>query len=179
MEGNNFDEEFVPEEDAENPAGAIKKLREKLRASETERQEYLDGWQRARADLANFKRDEEDRRQMTAERIKASVAEDVIRVLDGFEMGFKSATFDKADPEWQKGIKGLYSQLLQVLKNMGVEQIGKVGEKFNPRLHEAFKEVPVDSEEKDHTIVDIFASGYTLGEHTVRPAQVSVGVFQK
>ena len=55
---SNSDEEFVPEEEAEEGPAAVKKLREKLKKTVGEKQEYLEGWQRARADFANFKREE-------------------------------------------------------------------------------------------------------------------------
>ena len=173
------EEEIVPEDEAGNPALVVKRLREKLATAEQERGEYLEGWQRSRAEFSNLKRDEDARRAQTAERIKASIAEDIVRVLDGFEMGFKADTFQKADPEWQKGIKGLYQQLLQILTDQGVEKIKVTkGDAFDPHIHEAMQEVPVDAAEKDHTIVDIFSSGYTLGQNVIRPAQVSVGTHK-
>ncbi|HKZ41694.1 MAG TPA: hypothetical protein VJ044_12065, partial [Candidatus Hodarchaeales archaeon] len=56
------DLQFESEEDLESPALALKKLREKLRSCEKEKKEYLDGWQRMRADFANVRKDEETRR---------------------------------------------------------------------------------------------------------------------
>ena len=172
------DEEFVPEEEAENPGNAIKKLRERLSAAEKEKQENLEGWQRARADLANFKKDQGVERERTGERLRASFAEDLIPVLDGFEMAFKSPSFSSASAEWKKGIESLYNQLVSALKNFGVEQMKKAeGELFDPKYHEAVHEVPVDAEEKDHTVVSVLRSGYTLGDFVIRPAQVTIGVY--
>jgi molecular chaperone GrpE (heat shock protein) len=52
------EEEFVPEDEAVDGPSALKKLREKLKKAVEEKQEYLDGWQRARADFANYKKEE-------------------------------------------------------------------------------------------------------------------------
>lgn len=177
MSGEPLDEEFVPEEEAENPGIAIKRLRERLEKSEKERQEYLEGWQRARADFANLKKDEEMRRDHLEERLKASITEEIIPVLDSFEMALKSAG---PDNEWRRGMEGLFTQLQGALKRFGVMPYKpEEGQAFDPNKHEAVREVPVDTPEKDHAIVSIERSGYTLGDFIIRPAQVSVGVFKK
>ena len=53
-----LEEEFIPEDEQEEGPGALKKLREKLKKAVEEKQEYLEGWQRSRADFANYKREE-------------------------------------------------------------------------------------------------------------------------
>jgi molecular chaperone GrpE len=170
------DEEFVPEEDAENPAGAIKKLRDRAARAEKEAQDNLEGWQRARADLANFKREEMTQRQYSEERLKASLAEDLIPVLDSFEMSERHSD--------NKDLQALHKQLLSAIKQLGIERFGKEGELFDPHKHEALREAPVDSPEKEHTIVSVERSGYSIGlpgqgEFVIRPAQVSVGTYKQ
>ena len=168
---SDLDDEFVPEEDAENPMGAIKKLRDRLRAAEAESKTNLDGWQRTKADFVNLKRDEETRRQYTEERIKASVAEDMIPVLDSFEMSAKHSD--------NKDLQALHKQLLGSIKNMGIERFGTAGEMFDPHKHEALREVEIETPEDEHKIVSVERSGYSIGNHIIRPAQVSVGVLNK
>jgi molecular chaperone GrpE len=170
MLGDTTDDEFVMEDEAENPALVVKRLREKLNKAEEERAQYLEGWQRSKADFVNFRKDEESRRSHTEERIKASVAEDIIPVLDSFEMAAKHTD--------NKEFTVLHKQLLDVIKRMGIERFGKVGEPFNPRTHEAVREVPVEKKEEDHTVVSVERSGYTLGDFVIRPAQVSVGTIR-
>jgi len=171
MLGDNLDEEFVAEEEAENPALVVKRLREKLAKAEAERTEYLDGWQRSKADFANFKREEEERRGYTQERMAASLAEEVIPVLDSLEMAAKH--------QKSKELEIIQKQLLESLRKMGVESFGKKGEVFDPHKHEAVREAEVELAEDDHTIVSVERSGYTLSQFVIRPAQVSVGAFKK
>jgi molecular chaperone GrpE len=169
MLGDNTDEEFVLEDEAENPGLVIKRLRERLQKAEAERAEYLEGWQRSRADFANFKKDEETRRSHTEERLKVSFVEEIIPALDSFELAAKHAPSKEFDM--------VQKQLLDGLKRIGIERFGKEGEPFDPNRHEAVREVSVDSKEKDHTIVSVERSGYTLGQFVIRPAQVTVGTF--
>lgn len=177
--GEEVKEEFVPEEEAEMGPALVKRLRERLASAEKEKQENLEGWQRARADLANFKRDEEVQRSHNSERLKASMAEEIIPVLDGFEMAFKSPSYSKADAEWRKGMEGLYAQLVSALKMFNViQEKPPEGEMFDPARHEALREVPVDTKEKDHTVVSVERSGYSIGNHLIRPAQVSIGTHK-
>jgi molecular chaperone GrpE len=166
-----LDEEFIAEEEAENPALVVKRLRERLSKAEAERAEYLEGWQRSKADFVNFKRDEETRRGHIQERITASLIEELIPVLDSFEMAAKHAK--------SKELEVLQKQFLDVIKRMGIESFGKKGDLFDPQKHEAVQEVVVDSSELDHTIVTVERSGYALHGHIIRPAQVSVGTFTK
>jgi molecular chaperone GrpE len=169
MLGDTNDEEFIPEEEAENPGITIKRLREKLRKAEEERATYLDGWQRSKADFVNFKRDEEMRRDYTEERIAASIAEELIPALDSFEMAAKHGA--------SREFEIIHKQVLDAIKKIGVERFGKPGEPFDPRQHEAVREEKVDTSEKDHTIITVERSGYSIGTHIIRPAQVTVGTY--
>jgi molecular chaperone GrpE len=171
MLGDHTDEEFVLEDEAENPAIVIKRLREKLKVVEAERAEYLEGWQRSKADFANFKREEETQRGYAQERIKASLVEDIIPVLDSFEMSAKHSD--------NKELQILHKQLLDSIKRLEVKRFGEEGEGFDPHKHEAVREVAVEKPEQDHTVVSIERSGYSIGNHIIRPAQVSVGTYKK
>ncbi len=170
MLGDTTDEEFVLEDEAENPGLVIKRLRERLSKAEADRAEYLEGWQRSKADFVNFKRDEEARRGYTEERMAASLAEELLPVLDSFEMAARHSK--------NKELEIIEKQLVEVLKKMNVERFGKVGEAFDPRNHEAVREVAVGTPEQDHTVVSVERSGYSIGAHIIRPAQVSVGSYK-
>ncbi len=173
------EEEFVPEDEAEEGPGLVKKLREKLKKAVEEKQEYLEGWQRARADFANYKREEAGLHTDKEARIKANLVEEILPLLDSLDAALKSPSFEKANTELKKGIACIYQQFLNVLKRIGVEPIGEVGQPFDPYKHEALNEEVVEVEKLNHTIVAVHRSGYTLGDRVVRPAQVSVGAYKK
>ena len=167
---SDIETEFVPEEEAENPAAVVKKLRERLHAAEKERGEYLEGWQRSRADFANLKRDEDMRKDHVEERIKASVGEDLVPVLDSFEMSLQHSK--------TKELEVIYKQLLDSLKRIGIEQFGKAGDVFDPKKFEALQEVPAEDEAQDNTVAQVFRSGYALNDYVIRPAQVSLYTYK-
>jgi molecular chaperone GrpE len=180
------EEEFVPEEEIEEGPVLLKKLRERLKKAVEEKQEYLEGWQRARADFANYKREEASLHVDRESRIKASIVEELIPLLDSMDAALKTETFKGADAELKKGITGIYQQFLKALKRIGVEQMGTnegegdlVEKPFDPYKHEALQEQEVAEEKLNHTVVAVHRAGYTLGDIVIRPAQVSVGVYKK
>ncbi|MDE1924863.1 MAG: nucleotide exchange factor GrpE [Patescibacteria group bacterium] len=173
------DEELIPEDEAEMGLALVKKLREKLKKAVEEKQEYLEGWQRARADFANFKREEAGFVQAKEERIRAEFAETIIPALDSFEMALKSPSFNNASQEWKSGITSVYNELKKSLEKFGIVSFSPLGEMFDPNRHEAVRQVEVGQADKEHTVVSVERSGYTLGDNIIRPAQVSVATFAK
>ena len=169
------DEEFVSEEESEAGPAAIKSLREKLKKAVEEKQEYLEGWQRSRADFANFKREEALIHGDREARITADMIEALIPSLDTLELAVRHSVSDKE----KSGLEMIYKQFLGSLKNMGVERYGASGETFNPHKYEALREVETTDKTQDHTVESVERSGYAVGEKIVRPAQVSVFAFKE
>lgn len=169
------DLQFESEEDLESPALALKKLREKLKVCEKEKKEYLDGWQRMRADFANVKKDEETRRGEMIKFAAEGLVEDLLPVLDSFSMAFgNKEAWEKVDANWRKGVEYIYTQMLSVLESRGLTEIGKVGESVDPRLHIAIAELPTESSAKADTIAEVIQKGYRLHSKVIRPANVKV-----
>lgn len=158
-----------------DPVGQVKKLKEKLKKALAEKQEYLDGWQRERADLANYKKDEEARRSAVSAMAREKIILDLMPVLDAFDMamGNKEA-WEKADKNWRMGVEYIYGQLVGVLEKHGVKQIGAIGEAFDPNMHESMETVPTEQKEFSHTIEKVIQKGYKLGDRIIRPARVKV-----
>src|SRR3989338_2847182 len=143
--------EFVPEEEVEDGPALIKRLRERLKKAVEEKQEYLDGWQRARADLINYKKEDTAREAAKEERFKADLVEELLPVLDSLELSVKHA-----NEENKKGLVGMYQQFLSALKSLGVEKIAaEKGQGVDHNLHEALREETVEDESQDHTIVNV------------------------
>jgi len=155
------DEEFVSEDESEAGGAALKRLREKLKKAVEEKQEYLEGWQRSRADFANYKKEEEALRSERRSRATAELIEELLPALDALELSLKHHD----DPT----LKMLEKQFVSALKKIGVERFGAVGEEFDPRLHEALAK-----KGEDHTVISVERSGYKIGEHVIRPAQVII-----
>ena len=147
-----------------------KELKDKLEKCGKERDEYLAGWQRAKADFINYKKEELVRLEEIARYGSEELIADLITVLDNFELGLKA--LEKAGPV-EKGVYMIRAQIEDVLKKRGLERIPiKVGDKFNPALAEAIAEV--ESDKPAGTIVEEIEAGYRLYDKILRPARVKL-----
>lgn len=153
----------------------VKKLREDLKIARKEKEEYLTGWQRAKADYVNLQKDEENKRKELRSFVTMGLVEDLLPTLDSFDMamGNKEA-WEKVDANWRMGVEHIYKQLLNALENYGVAKIDSMGVPYDAKLHESIETVHTDDQSKDHTIATVTQSGYKMGEKVIRPARVKV-----
>ena len=158
----------------------IKKLREKIKKLESEKQEYLDLSQRTRADYANFKKEVETNRTNDRKFATKRFIEELLPVLDAYDMaqGNKEA-WEKVDQNWRIGIEYIFNQFRTVLEGEGVKQFGKVGDTFDPTLHESMEHIPVEDDSKNDTIVKVLQNGYKMNDTILRPARVHTGHYDK
>ena len=157
----------------------IKALKEELKAVQKERQEYLEGWQRAKADLINFKKETDANRRKMVSLATEDVIIEIIPVLDSFDMAFQNTeSWNQAPENWRRGVEYIYSQLLSILTNHGITQLNPVGEQFNPHMHDSGETVSVDSEKEEGKILSVIQKGYQLHEKLIRAPKVRVGHFE-
>jgi molecular chaperone GrpE len=164
-------DDIIFEEDSENKdisADLVKRLREKLKKCMAEKQEYLAGWQRAKADFINARKEEEENRREFIKFANKNFVFELLSLLDSFEEMLKH--------NQDEGIKNIYRQLLAILKNRGLEEIKSSGEKFNPEEHESIEEIKVDKQEDEGKIIEEIRKGYKMHGRVLRPAQVKVAV---
>lgn len=158
----------------------IKKLREKLKKVEAEKQEYLDLSQRTRADYVNFKKEVESNRASDRKFATKLFIEELLPVLDSYDMAQgNKETWEAVDKNWRMGIEYIFAQLRTVLEGKGVTQFGKIGDTFNPELHESMEQVNVDNESDNDKIMKILQNGYNMNDMILRPARVHTGHFEK
>jgi molecular chaperone GrpE len=135
--------------------------------------EYLAGWQRARADLINYKKEELER---VGELIKFSANGLILKILpilDNFEIAEKKLPENLKNDENVKGILQIKNQILNLLKEQGVEEIKSIGERFDPNFHEVVGEVEAKGKEPG-TIIEEIQKGYKINGRLLRPAKVKV-----
>jgi molecular chaperone GrpE len=175
IENDDVSFEETNEEGEVNTKDTIKKLREKIKTLEKEKQDYMLGWQRANADYANFKKETEERRKDDIRFASKRLIKDLLPVLDSYDLakGNKTA-WEKVEANWRMGIEYIFSQLISVLDNEGALQYGKEGEEFKPELHESIELVDTEDESKDGKITQVLQSGYKMGDSVLRVARVKV-----
>lgn len=148
-------------------------LEDRLEQAETQAAEYLDGWQRARAEFVNYKKRVERERSENRARIAAELLTRYLDVVDDLDRTLSEMPEDIASTSWSQGLQMVFQKMLLVLEAEGVQTIEALGEHFDPNFHEAisFEESP---EYESGQVVDVIQKGYMLGDRVLRPAMVRV-----
>jgi molecular chaperone GrpE len=171
---NDVEVDFEPEDEL-GSVGAVKiklaKLKEELETIKKERAEYLDGWQRCKADMVNSRREAEEARVRASESGRDNFILALLPALDSFDMAMQGEAWQNVDKVWRIGVESIKTQIAQVLTEHGVTAFGLIGDTFDPSLHE-----PISEEEggEAHTIAKIFRRGYKTKNRILRPAQVAI-----
>ncbi len=151
-----------------------------------ERDDYLAGWQRAKADFINYKKDEVRRLEEIARYGSEELILEAIAVLDNFDLALRAIEAEKRSaptpeesrsPDQKRGIdKGIYmirGQIEDILKRHGAERIKiQPGDRFDPRTSEAI--VLIESDMPEGTVVEEIEAGYKMYDKILRPARVKV-----
>lgn len=171
--------EEVNEDGEINARDTIKKLREKIKTLEAEKQEYLDLSQRTRADYANYKKEVEANRVADRKFATKRFIESLLPVLDAYDMAqANKEAWEKVDANWRMGIEYIFTQFKTILEGEGVTQFGKIGDTFDPLLHESMEHVKVENESENDKIVRVLQNGYKIHDTILRPARVHTGHFE-
>ena len=134
-------------------------------------EEYLNGWKRAKADLANNKAEESKRLTEFAKFVGEAILKDLTAILDSFALA--SAAIPETN-ETKKGLLIIQSQLEDTLKKHGLEKItAKEGDAFDPARHEAMALVDANGKPPE-TVAEELEKGYSLNGKVLKPARVTV-----
>lgn len=175
MADENDDIIYEEENEGASPEEKLKRMREKLALAVKEKQEYLDGWQRIKAEFMNAKKAEKEDRERFVTFAEEKLLSEIIPVLDSFDMATANkAAWEALPAEWRTGMEYVRSQLRGVLESHGLAVIDPKDKQFNPREHEAVAEVPTEDKDRDHTVAEVLQRGYSLNGRVLRPAQVKV-----
>jgi molecular chaperone GrpE len=154
-------------------AGDVEGLRSILMQQEAQAAEYLDGWQRSRAEFANYRKRTDREAEDSRARITAEILTGYLGILDDFERALKDRPTEGEVGNWADGIELILRKMKAVLDSAGIEVIPAIGERFDPTIHEAL--TLEDSEDHDEgMVIDVLQQGYRLGDRVLRPALVRV-----
>jgi len=152
---------------------SLEELKEKLKECQKQKEDYLAGWQRARADFLNYKKEEMERFEGIMKYATLEIILKFLPILDNFDIIEKKLPENLKGDENVKGILRIRTQILDFLKKEGVEEMNTVGEKFNPEFHEIIEEVEINDKESG-LIIEEFQKGYKINDRLLRPAKVKV-----
>ncbi len=151
----------------------IMELQNTLEEVQAKADEYLDGWQRARAEFANYKkRIERDRLRFHNEAV-GEVTKRYLPIVDDLERALKDRLEEGDGATWAEGIELIYRKMLKVLEGDGITPMNAEGEIFDPNLHEAIVKTESDEHESEQ-IIEVLEQGYMIGERVLRPARVRI-----
>jgi molecular chaperone GrpE len=156
------------------PSDLVKELEAELEQSKTQAAENLDGWQRSRAEFANYKRRVEAERTELVASAGAEALKRVLPAVDDFERALQTLPADLKDHPWISGVLLVQRKLNSALEQSGVTPIAvKPGDTFDPNLHEAVTHEDSDQFASEQIIGEV-QRGYKLGERVLRPTMVRV-----
>lgn len=159
-------EEAAPEE-------ALASLRQELEDAQARQAEYLDGWQRARAELANARKRFQREQGQAYDSARADILVRLLPIVDDFQRALKNVPEEASNDPWLEGIRLIERNFQHVLEQEGVSAIADAGQEFDPFLHQAVTHEPSDSVPAGH-IISALRTGYRMGEQVLRPSMVRV-----
>jgi molecular chaperone GrpE len=154
----------VQEEDIESVTRALNEEKEKA-------EKYLANWQRAEADLINFKKRSEQEKAEITKFANAVLVMSLLPILDDFERALDNVSIKLAGFTWVDGIRLIQRKLQAVLESQGLSQIEALGNDFDPAVHEAV----LSEEGEEGKVIEELQKGYKFHERVLRPAMVKVG----
>jgi len=135
--------------------------------------EFSDGWQRERAEFANYRK--RISRDLDTQKLnfKSDIIKKYLAVKDDLERALKNRPESLDDEPWVSGIELINQKISNILNTEGIELISADGLAFDPTIHEA-----ISNEENDEVesgfIIEVVQQGYKLGDRVIRPALVRV-----
>lgn len=148
-------------------------LSSELEEWQSKANEYLDGWQRSRADFANYKKRVERDQAQVSQNATANIIKHFLEVLDDLELALKNRPQDGEGAAWADGIELVYRKFSSILESEGITPIEADGQYFDPNLHEAVTNEDNPDYESGQ-IIEVLKRGYFIGDRVLRPATVRV-----
>ncbi len=151
----------------------IEDLKKELNECRKLKEEYLSGWQRSRADLLNYKKEEAERLEDILKYANEDLILKILPILDNFEIAEKKLPENLKEDDNVKGLLLIKNQIKEFFKNQGIEEIETLGKKFDPNHMEAVEEVEIN-EKETWTVIEEIQKGYKINSRLLRPAKVKI-----
>jgi len=151
----------------------VDQLAQELEVANAAKDEAEAGWQRTRADFANFKRRSETLQAENAGRANDALLLRVVGLADDFDLAIEHVPEESMGTPWLEGIDAIDRKLRQLLESQGVMPIEAEGQPFDPHEHQAISYEDTD-EAPDGTVLKELQRGYYIRDRVLRPAFVAV-----
>ncbi|MFC1941061.1 nucleotide exchange factor GrpE [Chloroflexota bacterium] len=165
------EEEQTTQAETEVGEKDIEALKQTLAEEKEKAESYLANWQRAQADLINYKRRSEQEKEEISQFANSTLMLNILPVLDDLERAFASIPPKLARISWLDGIRLIERKMRASLEAQGLSPIQTVGELFDPHLHEAVRQ----DKGKEGIVIEEVQKGYKFRDRVLRPSRVVVG----
>jgi molecular chaperone GrpE len=135
--------------------------------------DFSDGWQRERAEFANYRKRIDRDRDLHKQDSKITIIKKYLAVHDDLERAMRAIPQDSNEESWFEGLKLIDQKLKNILDGEGIQPIPAENTTFNPEIHEAISHEE-NPDFKSEEIIEVVQQGYTIGDRVIRPALVRV-----
>ncbi len=165
-------ETTVPSPEPSDPgAEEAAQFESDLASLQRERDDLLDTTRRLQADFENYRKRVAREQTALVERATERLLEQLLPVLDSFELAVRNLDGSDVDEKVRKGIDLVYAELIAVMERAGLERIEAKDAPFDPNEHEA---VLQDDGDGEPHVEDVLRTGWKLKGRVLRPAMVKV-----
>ena len=151
----------------------IQELETELEKLKADVEHWKNEYYRAYADTQNLRKSLEKEHHEAIRYRAEGFIENLLPILDSFHMVLSNSPDNPEIKNYVTGFSFVYRNLVAVLEEEGVKEIApKLNDNFDPRFMEAVE--TVESEEDENKVKQVYANGYLLHDHLIRPARVLV-----
>ncbi len=170
----NSENSVAATEKTEVERAALAELTQQIESVKTQLEERSTQYMRIAADFENYRKRTSKEKEDLELQVKRNTILELLPVVDNFERA-RSHLKPQSEGEMtmHKSYQGVYKQLVDSLKRLGVSPMRPEGQEFDPNLHEAVMREPTD-EHPEGTVLEELVRGYYLGDRVLRHAMVKV-----
>ncbi|MDR3240702.1 MAG: nucleotide exchange factor GrpE [Lactobacillaceae bacterium] len=136
--------------------------------------EMEDKYLRANAEMQNMQTRFAKEQTIALKYATQKLAKSILPAVDNLERALMVDADDDAAKQIKTGVEMVYKTLGNALKDNDIQEVGTVGEAFNPEWHQSIQSQPADDEHPADTIAQVLQKGYVLADRVIRPAMVVV-----
>lgn len=140
---------------------------------EKKSKEYLEGWQRAKADYLNLQKEIVKEKESFARYAKTNYVMQLLPLYNNLQIAFKHLPDELVDNEWVSGVLHIKDQFTDLLKDLNIEKIKTKDKPFDASIHEAVSQEDNDGY-KSGTIIREVTPGYLIDGEALIPAKVII-----
>ena len=149
------------------------KLEEEINALTDQNKGLEEKIKLTQAELINYRKRKDEEVEGLLKYANQSLITELLPIIDNFERAISHSEVREEIKKYSEGIKMIYNNLCDILKQYGVEEINRVGQSFDPNLEQALL-VENDPTKEDDIVLEVLLKGYKLKDRVIRPASVKI-----